>query len=156
MPKITRKEVERKAGYYQSARQMYGENNLATDRALMAWQEAQETYEKQTGKPMYSRKNPSLQSGYEQFHGHAPRTKRAWNFHCPKGFVILGKAIAIEYRTDKLNGGGDGKSAIYRHEFDDKAVSRNGSTLLLMDERQRKQLYIVGEKLIVTDRGIEH
>ena len=93
--------------------------------------------------------NLSLQSGYEEFHGHTPRTKRQWNFHCPKGFVILGKAVAIEYRTDKLNGGGDGKSAIYRHEFDKSA-------LLLMDEKQRKQLYIVGEKLVVTDRGIEH
>jgi len=91
----------------------------------------------------------NLEKGYKEFHGHAPRTRRSWNFHSPKGFVILGKAIAIEYETDKLNGGGDGKKAIYRHEFDTPC-------LVLMDERQKEQLYIVGKKLIVTDRGIEN
>ena len=95
------------------------------------------------------RYNPSLQTRYEDFHGHKPRTRKQWNFHVPSGFVILGKAVAIEYQTDKLNGGGDGKKAVYRHKFDTPC-------LLLMDERAKKQLYIVGEKMIVTDRGIEN
>ncbi len=90
-----------------------------------------------------------LEHGYDQFHGHSPRSEKEWDFHVPEGFVILGKAVAIEYRTDKLNGGGDGKMATYRHEFDTPC-------LLLMDERKKKQLYIVGRKLIVTDRGIEN
>jgi hypothetical protein len=91
----------------------------------------------------------SLEQSYEMFHGHGPRTNRQWDFHCPQGLVILGKAIAIEYETDKLNGGGDGRKATYRHEFETPC-------LVLMDEENSRQLYIVGNRLIVTERGIEN
>lgn len=63
--------------------------------------------------------------------------------------MILGEAVALEYRCSKLNGGGDGTKAVYRHEFD-----RGG--LVCADNRMRKQLYILGSKIKVTDAGIEH
>jgi len=143
--------------YYVLKRPGYDDIGSSTITALKKWAKkigvsSIEYIDKRKKKiSSHSLDNPAydLQRSYQEFHGHDPRTKRSWNFHVPKGFVILGKAIAVEYETDKLNGGGDGKKAVYRHEFDK-------STLLLMDERQAKQLYIVGPKLIVTDRGIEH
>lgn len=86
---------------------------------------------------------------YKDFHGHGVRWRKTHNFHVPRTFVVLGKAVAIEYETDKLNGGGDGKMAVYRHEFETPA-------LVCMDETGKKQLYIVGKDLIVTDEGIEN
>lgn len=97
-----------------------------------------------------TKENPrGLSSAYQDFHGHSPRGKRTFNFHTPKGLVILGRAVEIVYECDKLNGGGDGKKAPYRHKF-------GKGVLLCMDERARGQLYIVGSKIVVTDAGIEH
>ena len=86
---------------------------------------------------------------YFEFHGHKPRYIRKTDFHVPKGLVILGKAVAVEYYTDKLHGGGDGKKAVYRHDFETPA-------LLCMDERGKKQLYIIGGRVKITDAGIEN
>lgn len=61
----------------------------------------------------------------------------------------LGRAVAIEYECDKINGGGDGQKAVYRHEFDRGAY-------LYMDNTAKRQLYIIGDKIRVTDAGIEH
>lgn len=90
-----------------------------------------------------------LANAYSRFHGHEPRTARRASFTVPKGLIILGEAVAVEYRCDKLNGGGDGTKAVYRHKFDKGAV-------VCADEKMRKQLYIIGSKIIVTDAGIEH
>jgi hypothetical protein len=90
-----------------------------------------------------------LQKQYERFHGHGPRTARVQRFDPPTGFVVLGEAVAVEYRCDKLNGGGDGTRAIYRHKFDKGAV-------VVADQAMRRQLYILGPRIIVTDAGIEH
>lgn len=84
---------------------------------------------------------------YEQFHGHPVKFKKNHNLHVPTDLVILGRAVAIEYESDKLNGGGDGKKAIYRHKF-------SPNTLLCCDEKGKRQLYILGSKLYVNDRGI--
>jgi hypothetical protein len=86
---------------------------------------------------------------YITFHGKRTRKERDVDFHVPKGLVVLGKAIAIEYECDKLNGGGDGTKAVYRHEFETPS-------LVCMDERMKKQLYIIGPNLIVTEDGIEN
>ena len=86
---------------------------------------------------------------YEQFHGRSVRQERDFSFRQPKTLVVLGKAIAIEYECDKWNGGGDGTVAVYRHEFETQC-------LVCMDETGRKQLYVVGNKLKVTDEGIEN
>lgn len=87
---------------------------------------------------------------YRQFHGHAPRYRKTFSFQLPKNneLVILGKVVAIEYETDKYNGGGDGTRAVYRHEFETPA-------LVCCDSTGKRQLYILGEKLKVTQKGIE-
>ena len=84
---------------------------------------------------------------YQTFHGKPPRRVKRLDFHVPKQLIVLGKAVAVEYECDKLNGGGDGKKAVYRHEFEKPAF-------LCMDESGRKQLYIVGNRVSVTQRGI--
>lgn len=86
---------------------------------------------------------------YKQFHGFTVRWKRKFDFHAPKTLIVLGKAVAVEYECDKLNGGGDGKRAVYRHEIETPAY-------VCMDETGRRQLYIVGNKLKVTQAGIEN
>lgn len=72
-----------------------------------------------------------------------------YRFVPPKGMVILGEVVAVEYQTDKLNGGGDGTMATYRHKFDRGSV-------LCADEKMKHQLYIIGKKIKVTSAGIEH
>jgi hypothetical protein len=96
----------------------------------------------------------ALERAYRQFHGHASRQATRYNFHVPKGLIVLGRAVKIEYESDKLNGGGDGKKAVYHHTF--KKGRSNESPLLAMDERKRGQLYIIGNRIVVTDRGIEN
>ena len=85
---------------------------------------------------------------FEQFHGRPSRRVSSLDFHLPKNLVLLGEAVAVEYRTNKLNGGGDGKMAVYRHEFETPVI-------LCMDERAGKQLYIVGPQIIVDEEGIK-
>jgi len=86
---------------------------------------------------------------YFEFHGKDPRKRRRVSFNVPRHLVILGKAVSIEYQCSKKHGGGDGKQAIYRHEFETPMY-------LCMDEQKGKQLYILGSKLKVTSRGVEH
>jgi hypothetical protein len=86
---------------------------------------------------------------YREFHGRNPRRTSSLDIHVPKKLVLIGEAIAIEYRCDKLNGGGDGKKAIYRHEFETPAI-------VCMDERAGKQLYVIGPRIKVDDEGIKN
>jgi len=86
---------------------------------------------------------------YEEFHGKPSHHASKLHFHVPKQLVFLGEAVAIEYRCSKKNGGGDGKMYNYRHEFETPAI-------VCMDETGRKQLYITGTKLKVTEAGIEN
>lgn len=86
---------------------------------------------------------------YRDFHGKRPKWTEEFRFKVPKNLIVLGDAVAIEYRTDKLNGGGDGKTAVYRHEFETPAF-------VCMDETGKRQLYILGEDVIVTEAGIEN
>jgi hypothetical protein len=120
----------------------------------------EEMYERLTGlKPRHTlrmRSNPLAGRGrgrssmYERFHGHGPR-------RAPKGFtleipgesdpmVFLGDKLTITYRSDKLNGGGDGRLAHYRHVFD--------KTTKLYASPDGKWLMIRGPKMIVSNRGI--
>lgn len=86
---------------------------------------------------------------YEQFHGKPPTRTSGYDLHVPKKLILLGDAVAVEYRCNKLHGGGDGKQAIYRHKFEKGSI-------LAMDERKRRQLYILGPRITVTEAGIEH
>jgi len=86
---------------------------------------------------------------YADFHGRSVQKERLVRFIQPQSLVFLGKAIAIEYRCNKINGtpeGGEGDMATYRHEFD-------SSDILCTDESGH-QLYILGPSLRVTTRGI--
>lgn len=91
----------------------------------------------------------NLKEKYYRFHGKNPPRTRKKEFHVPKNLLILGKAHAIEYECDKLHGGGDGKKAVYRHVFETPAY-------VCMDEREGKQLYIIGGRIKVTEAGIEN
>lgn len=72
-----------------------------------------------------------------------------FDFRPPKELIILGKAMAVEYECSKYNGGGDGKKAVYRHEFETPCY-------VCMDRSGKRQLYIVGNRLKVTEAGIEN
>lgn len=86
-------------------------------------------------------------SKYMAFHGEAPRSITKRKFNMPEQLVFLGEAIEVVYKSDKINGGGRGRVAYYKHKF-------SKGTKLYSDERGRKQLYIIGSKLYVNDRGI--
>ena len=86
---------------------------------------------------------------YTDFHGHAVRFAKNIFYRKPKKFVFLGKAVRIEYLSDKKNGGGDGEPAIYYHDF-------KRGVYLYTDDIGR-QLYILknGKEYIqVNNRGI--
>lgn len=90
-----------------------------------------------------------LVKNLRMFHGRGVRKIRDFDFTLPKGFIVLGKVRAVEYITDKHNGGGDGTTAIYRHTFETPAY-------ICADENCKRQLYILGEKVKVTRDGIEN
>jgi len=93
------------------------------------------------------KKNPI--NRYKQFHGHKPRRYSRTNFHVPKNLILLGRATRIEYESNKSNGGGDGKKAIYYHDH-------TSPVYLFMDETGKNQLYLIGNRLKVTRAGIEN
>jgi hypothetical protein len=86
---------------------------------------------------------------YEAFHGRTVRSIRTETFHVPDTLIFLGSVHAIEYVSNKFNGGGDGRKAIYRHKFSKGAK-------LYMDERGAFQLYIKGSKIRVNNTGIRN
>lgn len=86
---------------------------------------------------------------YRAFHGKNPRSVRKGKFHDPKTLIRLGKAVRIEYESNKFNGGGDGRMAVYYHKFETPVT-------LYMDETGKRQLYLIGSKLKVTEAGIEN
>jgi predicted ABC-type transport system involved in lysophospholipase L1 biosynthesis ATPase subunit len=85
---------------------------------------------------------------YAEFHGKRSKKVFEKTLHTPKELIQLGRIHAVEYECTKLNGGGDGKKAIYRHVFENPAY-------LYEDEQGCKQLYILGERIEVTNAGIE-
>jgi hypothetical protein len=95
-----------------------------------------------------TKQNPSPDYLFYQFHGKPSKGAKAVNMYYPKTLIILGKAYAVEYLSNKWHGGGDGTTAIYRHKFETPAI-------VCMDERARGQLYIMGNGVKVTDAGIE-
>lgn len=92
---------------------------------------------------------PGGLSRYFMFHGRRTRKRRNVFFHKPRELIVLGEAVAVEYACNKKHGGGDGKKAVYRHEFETPVV-------LCMDERCRGQLYIIGKEVKVTSAGVEN
>ena len=91
--------------------------------------------------------NVKADNAYRMFHGKKPKQVTRGNFHVPTHFILLGDAVEIVYKCDKLNGGGDGRKWEYTHKF-------KKGTKLYMDERKGKVLYISGATLKVTSAGI--
>lgn len=87
---------------------------------------------------------------YREFHGRNPRYAKTITIpDTPRTMIRLGKAIAIEYECDKLHGGGDGKKAVYRHEFETPCH-------VLITPKGDNIIYITGSKLKTTQAGIEN
>lgn len=85
---------------------------------------------------------------YAAFHGRLPDAGIQVPWKNPSRLVLLGRAVEIVYESDKLNGNNvrDGKPALYRHKFHNDD--------LLCTDPEGKQLYIIGPRLHVEDRGI--
>lgn len=96
------------------------------------------------GRPKYS---SAAASRYKQFHGHDVRNVHQLRVKPTRELVCLGDAVEIVYRSDKLNGGGDGKLAEYQHKF-------ARGTKLYCTPDGRHVLYIHGNKLRVRAPGI--
>lgn len=86
---------------------------------------------------------------YFKFHGKAVKAIKKIVFSQPSTLVYLGRAMSIVYLSDKKHGGGDGKPCEFEHEFE-TAVH------LYMDEKGKRQLYLIGEKLFVNEDGIQN
>lgn len=97
-----------------------------------------------------SRPNPSSIKRAERiraaFQGEGVDSAKPVRKPAPLVLVALGRAVAIEYESDKLNGGGDGTKATYRHEFAPGDV--------LATDQDGRTLYVIGPRLRVNSRGI--
>lgn len=91
----------------------------------------------------------TLRDLFRRFHGRRAGKIRVGDFYVPKSLILLGRAVAVVYETDKRNGGGDGMLAEYIHEFETPVA-------LFMDERAGKQLYLIGNRVRVSEAGIEN
>ena len=83
---------------------------------------------------------------YHMFHGKPHKEVGEIPFTTPKGFIFLGYAVEIVYRSNKRNGGGDGRMAEYVHKC--------GKGNILCTDEKRKNLYIFGAKQKVKEEGI--
>jgi hypothetical protein len=88
------------------------------------------------------------EKAYLRFHGQKVNQTFETIFTTPRKLVHLGDAVAIIYRSDKKNGGGNGTPRLFKHDF-------KPGVILAMDETAKNQLYIIGESLKVTSAGIE-
>lgn len=86
---------------------------------------------------------------YRQFHGKEPRRQESMRAYPSRRLVVLGRAVAVEYECSKRNGGGDGRKAVYRHEFETPVE-------LCMDESGKQFLYLIGKHITVDDQGIKN
>lgn len=85
-----------------------------------------------------------------QFWGKSPNRKVKKKFHDPKELIFLGRAVRIEYLSDKKHGTRyPGEKAVYYHDF-------TSPVALCMDEKAGGQLYLMGKKIKVTENGIEN
>lgn len=86
---------------------------------------------------------------YIQFHGRTRPKRGSIHFHNPKTLIWLGPVVSIVYLSNKKHGGGDGNLCEYEHAFETPVD-------LFMDERGKMQLYLIGNRLTVTEDGIQN
>jgi hypothetical protein len=84
---------------------------------------------------------------YKAFHGRPPRFRKRIAINPIRELVLLGDAVEIVYRSNKLHGGGDGKLAEYEHKF-------ARGTKLYCTPDGKHVLLIHGPKLKVEEPGI--
>lgn len=92
---------------------------------------------------------PDPKKLYRAFHGKRPPPFRYTDFYNPKKLIYLGRAVSIVYESSKRHGGGDGQLCEYEHDFDT-------DVFLYMDDTAKRQLYLIGKDLKVSDAGIEN
>jgi hypothetical protein len=80
---------------------------------------------------------------YEDFREVAPKRTRKIRIKYPKAVAVMGYCNAIEYETSH-----NGVAKSYRHKF------AKGSRALLCAGPSPNQLYLIGGRFHVTDRGI--
>lgn len=80
---------------------------------------------------------------YEAFRETSPKRAMKINVRVPKTLMAMGHVDAICYRTTHGK-----KSVLYKHDF------APGSRPLLCAGPERNQLFLVGGRYHVTDRGI--
>jgi hypothetical protein len=88
-----------------------------------------------------SRKRFNLFTGFE-----AGEITSSRIISAPGELICIAKPTSISYYSDKINGGGDGKLAIYDHRFSAKT--------LLYTDPAGTFLVIAGPNLRITQRGI--
>jgi len=84
---------------------------------------------------------------YNDFHGRSVDRVKNVDFENPKQLVYLGRAVELTYESDKLNGGGDGEITHFVHEFENEVI--------VATDEKGKQLYLIGDGLKITHKGIE-
>jgi hypothetical protein len=80
---------------------------------------------------------------YKQFREAEPKRARKITVTLPKAVMIMGYCEAILYSTTHA-----GKAAMYKHKF------ARGSRPMLCAGPKRGQLYLIGGRFRVTERGI--
>jgi hypothetical protein len=80
---------------------------------------------------------------YTGFREKAPRTAKSVTVKLPKAVMVMGYLEALEYGTTMA-----GKARRFRHKF------AAGSRALLCAGPDKNQLFIIGGRFHVTDRGI--
>ncbi len=85
--------------------------------------------------------------GYEQFHGREAAREREQGF-TDGAFKRLGSGVFVAYRSNKFNGGGDGRWYTFEHELP------ASDTVWGQGKRGASLMAITGPRLTVNDRGI--
>lgn len=80
---------------------------------------------------------------YKEFRETTPKRAKVVNYDVPSVAMIMGHVEFVGYRTSH-----DGKVVLYKHDF------ASGSRPLLAAGPKRNQLFLLGGRYRVTDRGI--
>lgn len=81
---------------------------------------------------------------YKRFRERTPRTAKSVTLKLPRAVMVMGHVDAILYTTTHA----DGRAVPYKHKF------AKGSKPLLCASTGRNQLFLIGGRYRVTERGI--
>jgi hypothetical protein len=92
------------------------------------------------------RPNPASVAKYKAFHGRNPREFKRFGPSLPQEWIFLARAEGLQYISNKLNGGGTGRTEAFTHRF--------GAQIRVFTDPTGSFLLISGPGLRVTSRGI--